>query len=376
MVCEGDASVSETVFSGTAKRMYLSLQAQGHQVIPVDASMSKLNRVVAAAVSFSPDRGKWRSKFRYGSAAARLRTSAASKEMGRKPVDVLLQIGASFDPPGHLPYAIYSDWNMALDSVESRAANGKSRDLTTQEIDRIGNDHARRYKEASMIFTISERLRQSFIELYGIPADKVMTAYAGPNFDMELIEEALAAPKPVGPPTVLFIAKEFRRKGGDLVADAFKHVSRIIPETRLVFAGTEKLPSEFEGLNVEHLGLLDKSNPAQLKRLLQAYRAADILVLPSRHDPFPTVIREAMFFGMPCIASDIWAMSEMIVDGETGYLVPNEDSEALANAMVQLLSNAELRSQMGAAARMRAENKFSWDAVGKVLHSGIMAMKR
>src|SRR5262249_48447314 len=145
---------------------------------------------------------------------------------------------------------------------------------------------------------------------------------------------------------------------------------------RLLFAGAEVPPKELASLgNVVHLGLLDKSNPKQLKRLMAAYRDADLMVLPSRHDPFPTVIREAMFFALPCVASDIWAMSEMIADGETGYLVRPGDPDELADRMRILLSNDALRRQFGDAARQRAEEMFSWSAVGEVLHSGIEASK-
>ncbi|HEY6412306.1 MAG TPA: glycosyltransferase family 4 protein [Edaphobacter sp.] len=374
LVCEGDASTSETAFSGTAKRMFYSLEDKGHDVFAVDASLQGAQRVVAAVMSASSDRGRWRSKFRYGNEAAKYRTRAAERSLAGCEVDVILQVGASYEPPraGAIPYAIYSDWNMALDAVEARNAKGVSRGLSVAELEEIGREHARRYKGAAAIFTISERLRQSFIELYGISPERVHTAYAGPNFDMELIERTLQLPKNSTAPTVLFIAKEFRRKGGDLVAAAFARLRQQMPEARLLFAGAANLPKEFEGLgNVEHLGLLDKSDPAQLQRLLQAYRDADVLVLPSRHDPFPTVIREAMFFGLPCVASDIWAMPEMIVDGETGFLISGEDVPALAERLRTLLADAGLRERFGRAARLRAEAMFSWSAVGEVLHAGV-----
>jgi glycosyltransferase involved in cell wall biosynthesis len=172
----------------------------------------------------------------------------------------------------------------------------------------------------------------------------------------------------------LFIAKEFKRKGGDLVAEAFHALKKKLPEARLIFAGAAELPKEFAGMeDVEHLGLLDKNVPSELKRLLSAYRRADVLLLPSRSDPFPTVIREAMFFGVPCVASDIWAMPEMIADGETGYLVPSGDAAALAERVERVLSDEPLRMQMGRAARARAERMFAWPQVGEVLHRGLEA---
>jgi len=105
--------------------------------------------------------------------------------------------------------------------------------------------------------------------------------------------------------------------------------------------------------------------------LLEAYRNADLFVLPSRRDPFPTVIREAMFFGMPCVASNIWAMPEMIEDGITGFLVPVDDAVALSSKMDLLLRDQPLRNRMGRAARARAEALFSWDSVGTVLSEGL-----
>lgn len=375
LVCEGDASVSETAFSGTAKRMFAALRDKGDDVFAVDASLRGWRRAAAAVASFSPDRQRWRSKFRYGPDVAHHRTACAEQALGQRPVDVLLQIGASYDPPraDSVPCAIYSDWNIALDLEEARRT-GVSRGLGRQELEATNQLHARRYKNAAVIFTISERLRQSFIDLYGIAPERVMTAYAGPNFDMGRIEEALQEPKPAGPPALLFIAKEFRRKGGDLVAEAFHALKKKLPEARLIFAGAAELPKEFAGMeNVEHLGLLDKNVPSELKRLLSAYRRADVLLLPSRSDPFPTVIREAMFFGVPCVASDIWAMPEMIADGETGYLVPSGDAAALAERVERLLSDEPLRMQMGRAARARAERMFAWPQVGEVLHRGLEA---
>jgi glycosyltransferase involved in cell wall biosynthesis len=354
--------------------MFESLVRHGHQVIPVNASLTGLRRATVAVVSFSKDRERWRSRFRFGNEGARHRTAAAVASLGEQAVDVILLVGATFDPPcaGSVPYAIYCDWNMALDAVEAKEGNGKINGLSVGEIEALDREHARRYEGAAAIFTISERLRMSFIELYGIAPDRVHTAYAGPNFDTGLIDAMLRQPRQSVAPSVLFIGKDFRRKGGTTVASAFARLRETLPGARLVFAGSENLPAEFRSLgNVEHLGLLDKTDPAQLQRLLAAYHDADVFVLPSRRDPFPTVIREAMFFGVPCVASNIWAMPEMIEDGKTGFLIPVDDTDALLSRLVLLLGDAALRKEMGTAARARAEAMFSWDSVGKVLSEGL-----
>lgn len=373
-VCDGDPAASETAFSGTAKKMYESLVSRGHSVVSVNSELTGLRRAKVAAMTVSLDRTRWRSRFRYGNDSAVCRAVAASDSLGNKPVDAILQIGATYDPPAcdQIPYAIYADWNMALTAKDAIAGGGKSGGLDIKEIEAIGREHARRYRGASAVFTISERLRKSFIEDYDLDPDRVQTAYAGPNFDTNLIDETLQQPKQSTVPTVLFIAKEFQRKGASTVAAAFSMLQKAMPDAQLVFAGAEVMPLEFRQLsNVVHLGFLDKGNATQLKRLLSAYRNADVLVLPSRHDPFPTVIREAMFFGIPCVASDIWAMPEMIVDGQTGFMVPVDDAEALSDRILKLLKDESLRTKFGQMARARAESMFSWNAVGKVLSVGL-----
>jgi glycosyltransferase involved in cell wall biosynthesis len=83
-----------------------------------------------------------------------------------------------------------------------------------------------------------------------------------------------------------------------------------------------------------------------------------------------------MFFGVPCIASNIWAMSEMIVDGETGFLIPPEDVSALKQRLEQILFNSNLRASFGKAAQLRAARMFSWNAVGASLHNTLEHLAR
>jgi glycosyltransferase involved in cell wall biosynthesis len=373
LVCEGDASRSETAFSGTAKRIFRSLVEQGHNVKPIDASLHGADRFAAAALSFAPNRQRWRSNFRYGLRASNLRSAAARASLGDTSCDLILQIGATYDPPAYpsIPYILYCDWNMALSIRDLRASNDAVRLKELPALEAIEVQHARRYRHAAAVLTISRRLRDSFVELYGLSPERVTSVYAGPNFDPELIDRAMLQPK-ISPPTVLFIAKEFQRKGGDTVAQAMRIVQQALPETRLAFAGAAELPLELRELrNVDHLGLLDKNDPQQLQRLLSAYRQADLLVLPSRHDPFPTVVREAMFFSLPCVVSDIWAMPEMVEQDVSGFLVPPSDPDALAARILTLLRDPDLCQRMGAAARIRAARLFSWNSVGKAMSDAI-----
>jgi len=79
----------------------------------------------------------------------------------------------------------------------------------------------------------------------------------------------------------------------------------------------------------------------------------------------PNVVLEAMASGLPVIASHIAGNEELVVDGQTGRLVPPEDADALREALKPFLVEAQLREQMGGAARRRVETSFSWERVAE-----------
>ncbi len=89
----------------------------------------------------------------------------------------------------------------------------------------------------------------------------------------------------------------------------------------------------------------------------------DIFVLPSKAEGIPNVILEAMACGLPVIATDVGGNRELLVEGETGFLVPPSDSEALADALQIYIQNPHLMKIHGIAARKRIETYFSLETM-------------
>lgn len=91
----------------------------------------------------------------------------------------------------------------------------------------------------------------------------------------------------------------------------------------------------------------------------------DIFVLPSRAEGFPLSIVEAMLAGRPVLATDVGSVSEAVVDGTTGVLVPPDDVDALAGALARLSADPEERRRMGAAGRARALAHFTAEQMAR-----------
>jgi glycosyltransferase involved in cell wall biosynthesis len=92
-------------------------------------------------------------------------------------------------------------------------------------------------------------------------------------------------------------------------------------------------------------------------------RGADVFVHPSWAEAFPYVVLEAMSMGLPVLASDVGGISEALVDGESGLLVPSGDDRALRDALLHMLGDTAVRSRMGAAAKRRVQARFTRTAM-------------
>jgi glycosyltransferase involved in cell wall biosynthesis len=231
--------------------------------------------------------------------------------------------------------------------------------LTPRELRDVEQREAAVYSGAAAIFTLSERTRRSFIDGFGLPPEQVHTVHAGPNFDT-ISFGADDLPHDHAP-TVLFVGRRFERKGGDVLLAAFREVKRQIPTAVLTIVGPDELGEIEPG--VVSLGFLSKDQPEQWAALVAAYRAADVFCLPTRFEPLGIAFIEAMHFALPCIGTDASAVREMVVDGETGFIVPPDDVPALTERLLRLLRDRSLARRMGAAGRSRAQRCFSWAAV-------------
>lgn len=152
--------------------------------------------------------------------------------------------------------------------------------------------------------------------------------------------------EPADPPEILFAGRLSPEKGILELVEAASGMS-------LVVAGDGPLRERVPGA----LGFVPHHALGAL------YERASVVACPSHREGFGVVCAEAMAYGRPVVAGAVGGLLDLVVDGETGLLVPPRDVSALRGALERLLGDEELRRRLGAAARERIKERFAWPAV-------------
>jgi len=160
-------------------------------------------------------------------------------------------------------------------------------------------------------------------------------------------------------PVIAMVGRAVPQKGIDVLLEAFPRVLVAYPAARLVIVGDGPQRPALER-RARRLGLGEAVLfTGWVDRAANLLSACEVVVIPSRWEGFGMVALEAMAAGRPIVASRVDALEEVVVDGETGVLVPAGEPHALADAVGALLSDPERAAALGRAGRRRLETEFS-----------------
>jgi glycosyltransferase involved in cell wall biosynthesis len=188
---------------------------------------------------------------------------------------------------------------------------------------------------------------------------------AGPAFPAGSASPVGPASPDNGPVRLLAVGRLVQQKGLDVLLTALAGPGLERVELDIVGDGERRPDLERQA---GQLGLMARVRfPGWMDRdhLAGVYRRADVFVLPSRDEGMPNVVLEAMASGLPVIASRIAGACDMVVDGETGLLLPPDDAGALAAAVARLAGDAPTRQSFGRAGRERVERLYSWGSAAR-----------
>ena len=241
------------------------------------------------------------------------------------------------------------------------------------------------YADAHAIIAVSQGMRRDVLECYPfVDPSRVhvvhngidMKPFATPDVEIDLRQHGVDVDRPFA----LFVGRITRQKG---IAHFCRAASLFDPEVQIVICASgpdeprigDETDRAIRALQAERSagvvwldGMLDRGTVAAL------YRAATVFVCPSVYEPLGIVNLEAMASGTAVVASDVGGIPEVVVDGETGFLVhydPDDPDEAarfeagLAARVNEVIADSTLATRLGEAGRVRAAAHFGWDAVAR-----------
>jgi glycogen synthase len=244
------------------------------------------------------------------------------------------------------------------------------------------------YNQADGIIAVSQQMKEDVVEAYGVNPEKVTVIHNGidpefykPTFDLDLLAEYHIDPNV---PFVLFVGRITRQKGiSQLIAAAkyFNKNCQIVlcagaPDTKEIELETEALIADLKK-DREGVILISEMLPREKVKVL--YSHARVFACPSLYEPFGIINLEAMACETPVVGSHVGGIPEIIVEGETGYLVPLESvsrtnfnpvnpeafQKDFASKVNLLLDDATLATKMGKSGRERVLKIFSWESIAK-----------
>lgn len=290
-----------------------------------------------------------------------LNSRILAKHCASAQYDAVLEFGGYLPHEKILPYYIYTDsTNDARLSFYHKYGVLPCGDenISLETFKRAAEFVRRIYTNAEAIFTMSDWLSDSLINVTGVSPEKVHTVYAGANWHDTILSKNLVA-KDITNKTelnLLINGVDFRRKGVDIAVEAVKilNCESDIRYNLHVCGIREPYPkNEF----VVDYGFINKS------KLIELLNLCDVFVLPSRFDCFGIAFVEAMTFGLPCVGRNICAMPEIIDRGVNGELVDSDDPTELAELIAKICT-PQLYSKYSESA-IKKSQKFTWERVAQ-----------
>lgn len=220
-----------------------------------------------------------------------------------------------------------------------------------------------RYGPPALLMSNCHAVQRDFTPLFRCPARVVPNGIDTERFSPERAPNDMRAKLELSSPavTIGLAARPAPEKGLDLLAEVVARVSRQRPSARLLIAGEFGWRAHYEQLFARH-GLAGRvrflGHVAQIERF---FAACDLVILCSRRrsiEGLPNALMEAMAMERPVVSTDVGGVTDLVDDTVEGFVVPPEQVEPLAERIVELIDDPDLRRRMGRAGRQRIVRQF------------------
>lgn len=262
--------------------------------------------------------------------------------------DAILQMSSLFGPVENkrgVPYFSYHDSSVA--GLETLWRQWLPDDFAAFR-DEWFKLEGSMFRSMTAVMTYSAFARDVIEKRYGVEPRRLMVV--GSALKMPQAHEIDWS---VRGPSVVFVSTDFERKGGFEAISIFAKVAELVPGATLTIVGN--VPQSVMDSKRPWLTLTGPLGRAELKKI---YQRSSLMIHPAKYDPFPSVILEAANFEIPCVASPVCAIPEMIKDSVTGLLAEPADAALFAGKVASLLADRHRLIAMGRAAKSDVLERF------------------
>ena len=242
-------------------------------------------------------------------------------------------------------------------TTPERIAISEFNNITIKNIEKREQMEKEYFNTCSGIFTMGKWYKKFLIENCQIKPEKVHHVGGGINIKTDNIDYSQKQGN-----KILFIGRNFKRKGGYLVYKAFTILKKSLPECELHIAGPTSNP-----INNPISGYYFHGD-CTTERLSILFNKCDIFCMPSYFEAYGLVFIEALTYGLPCIGRNAYEMPYFIKNDVTGYLIENDDEIHLAKKMNELLKNKEIIQHVRSNKEYYIQ-EYSWDTVAKRINN-------
>lgn len=225
--------------------------------------------------------------------------------------------------------------------------------------------------EAARVIAVSSWMKTEVASLFKTPTDKVSeipNAVDPEKFEVEVDSHAIREKWKIynGEKLITAVGRLTAQKGFDDLIKAYANIRRSIPASKLLVVGDGYMRGELESLsNQEHVkdstifaGFISEAD------LVGVLKSSDVVVVPSRFEPFGIIALEAMAAGAPVVVSRVGGLAEIVDDSVDGLEVEPNNPVAIAEATVRVLSDGALATRLAENGRAKAK-AYSWASAAK-----------
>ena len=354
--------LSPWAWSGTLHHAYLALQREGFIVAHVSRRLipwsERWPRLCVLFPSKEPRTGDAYLR------RARRRAQIVEQELAGKDYDVLVAVVASdilafLDTPLPVVYISDATFRLLLDYYPN--ANGRDPTFSAAREECEANAIQR----ADLLMYPCDWAADSAVRDYGASRDKVVVIPFGANVaEVPPIDEILAR-RSHEACSLLFVGKDWVRKGGDLVYETLCLLNAQGVPSRLTICGTTPPDTVARDARVTCLGIVSKSTVKGQRLFHRLLMESHVMFVPSRAEAYGIVFCEAGAFALPSISTRTGGIPSLVEDGVNGFLLSvDAGAQPFADVIAAVFSDPVGYRRLAVSSRKRYEERLSWSAWG------------